>query len=272
MHGVFGEALLLKDTLLDRGLMRLQEHGGEQATHAVQGQEAAHAEEWGTEAMIHHIVDSTNLDFGFFAIDLSPLQIPPVHVGGLEIDICVANAGLGLGLEPIQSGDPDDWAAMLDTNVKGLLHTVRAVLPGMIARGRGHIVTIASAAGLIGTPWLTDYAASKHAAVGFDDALRSELRHLGHRGIRTTVVCAYFISTGMFEGAGAATPLFPILTPDYATRQIVRAIRRGRRRLLLPRAVALVYLGRLLPAPIFDWIVRALGVTRSMDAFTGRRG
>jgi hypothetical protein len=76
----------------------------------------------------------------------------------------------------------------------------------------------------------------------------------------------------MFEGAGAATPLLPILTPDYATRQIVRAIRRGRRRLLLPRAVALVYLGRLLPAPIFDWIVRTLGVARSMDGFTGRRG
>jgi all-trans-retinol dehydrogenase (NAD+) len=118
---------------------------------------------------------------------------------------------------------------------------------------------------------MTDYAASKHAAIGFDDALRSELRHLGHRGIRTTVVCAYFISTGMFDGAGTATPLFPILTPDYATRQIVRAIRRGRRRLLMPRAVALVYLGRMLPVPIFDWIVRALGVTRSMDGFTGRR-
>jgi hypothetical protein len=76
----------------------------------------------------------------------------------------------------------------------------------------------------------------------------------------------------MFEGAGSATPLFPILTPDYATRQIVRAIRRGRRRLLLPRSVALVYLGRLLPPPIFDWIVRVLGVARSMDGFTGRRG
>jgi hypothetical protein len=76
----------------------------------------------------------------------------------------------------------------------------------------------------------------------------------------------------MFEGAGASTPLFPILTPDYATRQIVRAIRRGRRRLLLPRAVALVYLVRLLPVPIFDWFVRALGVARSMDGFTGRRG
>ncbi len=89
MLGVVREALLLKDTLLVRGLVQLQEHGGAQATHAVQGAEAAHAEEWDTEAMIHHIVDSTNLDFGFFAIDLSPLQVPPLHVGGLEIDLSI---------------------------------------------------------------------------------------------------------------------------------------------------------------------------------------
>ncbi len=79
----------MKDTLPARGLMRLQEHGVEQTTRAVQGTEAAHVEEWGTEAMIHHIVDSTNLDFGFFAIDLSPLQIPPVQIGGLEIDFSI---------------------------------------------------------------------------------------------------------------------------------------------------------------------------------------
>ena len=129
----------------------------------------------------------------------------------------------------------------------------------------------AVSAGLIGAPGMTDYAASKHAAVGFDDALRAELRHLGHPEIRTTVVCPYFISTGMFEGASSATPLLPILTPEYAIRRIVRAIRRKRRRLLLPRSVILVYLMRLLPTPIFDWIVRALGITRSMDGFTGRR-
>jgi all-trans-retinol dehydrogenase (NAD+) len=187
------------------------------------------------------------------------------------IDILINNAGVVSGRPLLEISDAE-IERTFGVNALAPIWTTRAFLPAMIERGRGHIVTIASAAGLIGAPQMTDYAASKHAAVGFDDALRSELRHLGHRGIRTTVVCAYFISTGMFEGAGAATPLFPILTPDYATRQIVRAIRRGRRRLLLPRAVALVYLGRLLPAPIFDWIVRTLGVARSMDGFTGRRG
>ena len=187
------------------------------------------------------------------------------------IDILINNAGVVSGRPLLEISDAE-IERTFGVNALAPIWTTRAFLPAMIERDRGHIVTIASAAGLIGAPKMTDYAASKHAVVGFDDALRSELRHLGHRGIRTTVICAYFISTGLFEGASSATPLFPILTPDYATRQIVRAIRRGRRRLLLPRSVALVYLGRLLPAPIFDWIVRALGVTRSMDGFTGRRG
>ena len=186
------------------------------------------------------------------------------------IDILINNAGVVSGRPLLEISDAE-IEQTFDVNALAPIWTTRAFLPTMIERGRGHIVTIASAAGLIGAPRLTDYAASKHAAVGFNDALRSELRHLGHRGIRTTVVCPYFISTGMFEGATAATPLFPVLTPDYATRQIVRAIRRGRRRLLLPRAIGVVFLARLLPAPVFDWIARALGVTRSMDGFRGRR-
>jgi all-trans-retinol dehydrogenase (NAD+) len=186
------------------------------------------------------------------------------------IDILINNAGVVSGRPLLELSDAE-IELTFGVNALAPIWTTRAFLPAMIARGRGHIVTIASAAGLIGTPRLTDYAASKYAVVGFDDALRSELRHLGHRGIRTTVVCPYFISTGMFEGVRAATPLFPILTPEYATRQIVRAIRRGRRRLLLPRAVGLLFLARLLPVPIFDWIMRALGVTQSMDGFKGRR-
>ncbi len=186
------------------------------------------------------------------------------------IDVLVNNAGVVSGRPLLEISD-EEIERSFGVNALAPIWTTRAFLPTMIARGRGHVVTIASAAGLIGVPKLTDYAASKFAAVGFDDALRAELRHLGQRGIRTTVVCPYFISTGMFEGAAAATPLLPMLTPDHVTRQIVRAIHRGRRRLLLPRSVGLVFLARLFPTPIFDWIARALGVTRSMDEFRGRR-
>ncbi len=186
------------------------------------------------------------------------------------IDILINNAGVVSGRPLLEISDAEIELTFA-VNALAPIWTTRAFLPTMIERGRGHIVTIASAAGLLGAPRLTDYAASKHAAFGFDEALRTELRHLGHRAIRTTVVCPYFISTGMFEGVKAASPLFPILEPEYAAQQIVRAIRRGRRRLLLPRAIGLVFLARLLPTPIFDWIVQAFGITQSMDNFRGRR-
>ena len=80
------------------------------------------------------------------------------------------------------------------------LQTVKSFLPAMISRNRGHIVTIASAAGLTGVNGMVDYCASKYAAVGFDESLRLELRALGKDGVHTTVACPYFINTGMFDG------------------------------------------------------------------------
>ncbi|MCP9032877.1 SDR family NAD(P)-dependent oxidoreductase, partial [Klebsiella sp. SWET4] len=61
-----------------------------------------------------------------------------------EIDLLVNNAGLALGLEPAQSADLDAWDQMVDTNVKGLMYVTRAVLPGMTARGRGHVINLGS--------------------------------------------------------------------------------------------------------------------------------
>jgi all-trans-retinol dehydrogenase (NAD+) len=70
----------------------------------------------------------------------------------------------------------------------------------MLAKNRGHVVTIASAAGLFGVNGLVDYCASKFAAVGFDESVRAELFVLKKTGVHTTVVCPYYIDTGMFEG------------------------------------------------------------------------
>jgi all-trans-retinol dehydrogenase (NAD+) len=131
-------------------------------------------------------------------------------------------------------------------------------------------VTIASAAGIVGTSRLVDYCASKHAAVGFDESLRLELRRLGSP-VKTTVVCPFYISTGMFAGVKTRFPLLlPILTPEYAVERIVDAIRRDRPRLVMPRFVYSTWLARLLPVAAFDAIMELLGVNRSMDEFVGR--
>lgn len=91
------------------------------------------------------------------------------------IDVLVNNAGLALGLEPAQSASLDDWEAMIDTNCKGLVAMTRAVLPGMVARGRGHVVNIGSTAGEWPYPGGNVYGATKAFVRQFSLNLRADL-------------------------------------------------------------------------------------------------
>ncbi len=95
------------------------------------------------------------------------------------VDLLVNNAGLALGLEPAQRCDMVDWHTMIDTNIKGLLYCTRAILPGMIARDRGHIVNIGSVAGTYPYPGGNVYGASKAFVKQFSRNLRADL--LGSR-------------------------------------------------------------------------------------------
>ncbi|MBK7945094.1 MAG: SDR family oxidoreductase [Flavobacteriales bacterium] len=101
------------------------------------------------------------------------------------IDVLMNNAGLAAGFDTIQDGSLDDWNRMLDTNVKGLLHASRAVIPGMIARGKGHIINIGSVAGKEVYPKGNVYCASKHAVDALTKGMRQDL--LPH-GIKVTQI------------------------------------------------------------------------------------
>jgi all-trans-retinol dehydrogenase (NAD+) len=192
-------------------------------------------------------------------------------LAGGPIDILINNAGVVTG-KSLLDASPAEIERTFDVNVLALFWTTRAFLPGMLQRDRGHIVTIASAAGLVGTSKMTDYCASKHAAVGFDESLRLELRRQKSRVV-TTVVCPFYISTGMFAGVRTRFPrILPILDPDRVTDQILDAIRRDRRRLIVPPVIRTTWLGRMLPIGAFDTIMEFLGINRSMDEFTGRAG
>ena len=95
--------------------------------------------------------------------------------GWTDIDVCVNNAGLALGLEMAPSADLDDWDAMVDTNVKGLMYVTRAVLPGMLARSAGHIVNIGSTAGEFPYPGGNVYGATKAFVYHLGLNLRADL-------------------------------------------------------------------------------------------------
>ena len=97
------------------------------------------------------------------------------------IDILINNAGNAHGLDPIQNGDLDDWDAMIDINVKGLLYVSKAVIPRMIERKSGHIINIGSIAGKEVYPNGNVYCASKHAVDALNQAMRMDLNSYGIR-------------------------------------------------------------------------------------------
>jgi 3-hydroxy acid dehydrogenase/malonic semialdehyde reductase len=108
-----------------------------------------------------------------------------------EVDVLVNNAGLALGLEPAHQADLDDWEAMVDTNIKGLIYCTRFLLPGMVARNRGHIVNIGSVAGSWPYPGGNVYGGTKAFVEQFSRNLRADLL-----GSRVRVTC---LAPGMAE-------------------------------------------------------------------------
>jgi all-trans-retinol dehydrogenase (NAD+) len=161
---------------------------------------------------------------------------------------------------------PDDRIEKtMQVNVLALFWAAKAFLPGMIERNSGHIVTISSAAGLIGVRGLADYCASKFGAYGFDESIRMELRRVKSK-VRTTVVCPFFIDTGMFAGVKTRFPLLlPILKSSYAAKKIVLAVLKNKRRLIMPRFVSTLFFLRLFPIWCFDAVAYFVGISHSMD-------
>jgi 3-hydroxy acid dehydrogenase/malonic semialdehyde reductase len=126
-----------------------------------------------------------------------------------NIDVLVNNAGLAVGLGPIQEGILDDWERMIDTNVKGLLYVTRAFSPFMIARKKGHIINIGSIAGKEVYPNGNVYCATKHAVDALSKAMRTDM--LKH-GIKVTQIAPGAAETEFsvvrFKGDQAAADNF----------------------------------------------------------------
>lgn len=131
------------------------------------------------------------------------------------IDILINNAGLSRGLDKLHEGDFQDWEEMIDTNVKGLLYMTRYVVPGMVSRGRGHVINIGSIAGKQTYPGGNVYCASKAAVKAISEGLKQDL--LG-TPVRVTEIQPGLVdtefSTVRFHGDGErANNVYKGLTP-----------------------------------------------------------
>lgn len=188
-----------------------------------------------------------------------------------RVDVLVNSAGVVTGRR-FEDLSEEDVARTFDVNILALYRVVRCFLPGMRTRDRGCVVTIASAAGLVGVARQTDYSASKFAAVGFMESLRSELRRSGSH-VRTLVVAPYYVSTGMFAGVRTRVPLLlPVLEPGRVASQVLDSVERGDARRILPWFANAVLLVKALPVPVADAITDLFGISTTMDTFTGRPG
>ena len=140
----------------------------------------------------------------------------------------------------------------------------------MIARGSGHLVYTASAAGLLGVPGMAVYSATKHAVVGLAESVRMELRRAGHRGIGTTIVCPSFIDTGMFPDTHP--PLFtPWLKPEALAEKIVAAVKADRLYVSEPAMVKLIPLLKALPRAVGDALCALTGMDRSLRGTSSKK-
>ncbi|MBI3072812.1 MAG: SDR family NAD(P)-dependent oxidoreductase [Deltaproteobacteria bacterium] len=165
-------------------------------------------------------------------------------------DCVVANAGYGVMSKP-ERVTADAVAKMFDVNVIGAVRLVELALPGMLARGRGHLVAVSSLAGIRAMPRAAAYGATKAALTHFFESLRIDLKP---RGIDVTVVTPGFVKTPLTATNNFKMPF--LVEVDDAGRTIARGIAARRRTVAFPWPLAtLARVGATLPAPLYERIV-----------------
>jgi len=196
------------------------------------------------------------------------------------IDLFVSNAGVGFGDADANAASKeggmihvdDRWEACWSINVMAHVYAARALLPRMIERGGGHLVNVASAAGLLSQVGDAAYSATKHAAVAFAESLA--ITH-GEQGIKVAVVCPQAVATRMIgieddsqelDGGFGGNDVDGILSPDRVADDIVAGIREGRF-LVLPHPQVRTYFQRK-AADHDRWIA---GMQRFRRKLTGER-
>jgi short-subunit dehydrogenase len=164
------------------------------------------------------------------------------------IDVLVNNAGI-MPVGPFAQEDPSVTRRQVEINIVGVMTGTRLALDRMLPRGRGHVVNLASAAGRVAVPGEAVYTATKHAVVGFGEALRAELRGTG---VHVTTVMPSLAATEL--AAGMRPPRFvPMVQPDQVAAAIAGALERPKLEVIVPAwTTGLIRLQLAMPAGFRD--------------------
>ncbi|XP_052031383.1 short-chain dehydrogenase/reductase family 16C member 6 [Apodemus sylvaticus] len=188
-----------------------------------------------------------------------------------DVTILVNNAGIVTGKSFLNTPDH-----MVEKSffVNAISHfwTCKAFLPAMVKANHGHLVCISSIAGIVGINGLSDYSSSKFAAFGFAESLFFELTMVMKTKIKSTIVCPYFIKTGMFEGCTTKYSfLLPLLEQEYVAKTIFNAILEEQVYILIPKfAYLAVLLKQMISPKMMIALGEYLGVDTCMTSFIGR--
>jgi NADP-dependent 3-hydroxy acid dehydrogenase YdfG len=188
------------------------------------------------------------------AVDVSDQSSMSAAVRDVEdrlgpLDLLVNNAGV-MWVGPFDEEPESASRRMLDVNLIGVVNGFRVVAPLMRQRGRGHVLTIASAASRLAPPGEATYAASKHGVLGYCTAVRRELKGAG---VQVSVVCPVVVDTELATGTsgGAARTL----RPEQVAKAVLDVVRRPRFVTFVPRHVTLLTTAlAVLPQPARDWL------------------
>ena len=163
-------------------------------------------------------------------------------------DAVIANAGISIGMDSAVRADLDVMARTFATNNTGMAATFHPFIPGMVARGTGKLVGIASVAGIRGLPGHGAYCASKAAAIAYCESLRGEL---APAGVQVVTLCPGYIDTPLTRSNKYSMPF--LMQPDAFADKAFAAIARGSSYAVIPWQMGWVArLLRLLPNPVFD--------------------
>lgn len=203
-----------------------------------------------------------------FALDVTDTESFRRFLTSIEsmwgpIDVLVNNAGV-MWVGPFDEEPEAATARMLDINLHGVIRGVRLAAPAMRARGRGHIVTIASAAARLSPPGESTYAATKHGVLGYLTGVREELRG---SGVRISVIMPGVVATEL--AAGTASGVASLLEPADVARTVLRTLERPRFEVTVPGYIGpLTRLAELLPQRLRDFTFRRM----VPDQVTATRG
>ena len=219
-------------------------------------------------------IKTAGTDCSFVKVDLASQSsiaeaVENIYAIMPSIDIVINNAGIVIG-KLFQDHQNDEIEKTISINLNAPMYLTHKILPGMLKNKGGHIVNVASAAGMAAHPKLSVYAASKWGMIGWSESLRLELEQ-ANTGIRITTVTPYYINTGMFKGV--RSPIIPLLKPEVVAKKIISAIEKNKIFSRMPGLVyAMPFFKGILPQRWFDAIVgKVFGVYGAMNFFEGRQ-